>query len=55
MIELCKKLNDGRYVFDKDGVIFCVTERQVREMLGKIHVFEWTQYISTKTNEGDKK
>ena len=40
MLVLAKKLYDGRYVFDKDGVIFCVTMEQVAEMLEKIHIFE---------------
>lgn len=51
MIELSKQLNDGRYVFDKNGVIFCVTEIQVKEMLEKINEFERTKRMDTKGDD----
>lgn len=56
MIELRKQLPDGRYVFDKAGVIFCVTLDQVCEMMDKIHEFkeQVRQQSNREISKGEK-
>ncbi len=40
MIKLIKKLPDGRYIFNRDGVYFTLTREQAESLVLKINEFE---------------